>query len=219
VLALRHPLQWDGGDGGAMAKKDAASKRLAEEIALAKRIKKAREETPKKVPEETPRDLDGLLTRPLGWPFTGHWELKLDENALWNKPILDAFKAFDLDPRYLSHWRQLLGHLSYVFFPGRPGRPAGAPRKWTDERLCQLLAGVAAYKRKNPKASDTAICKWLKKKWPNHAPARLRRVLQVARNPKHNTELARVVSILERRLGPDATVSWVIARADELWGS
>jgi len=70
---------------------------------------------------------------------------------------------------------------------------------------------------------------------------RLRRVLQVARNPKHNTELARVVSILERRLGPDLlaldrtveegevgtqaydedvrakTVSWVIARADELW--
>ena len=25
------PLQWDGGDGGTMAKKDAASKRLAEE--------------------------------------------------------------------------------------------------------------------------------------------------------------------------------------------
>jgi hypothetical protein len=215
-LPCATPSKWDGDDGGTMAKKDAASKRLAEEIALAKRIKKAREETPKKVPEETPRDLDGLLTRPLGWPFTGHWELKLDENALWNKPILDAFKAFDLDPRYLSHWRQLLGHLSYVFFPGRR---AGAPRKWTDERLCLLLAGVAAYKRKNPKASDTAICKWLKKKWPNHAPARLRRVLQVARNPKHNTELARVVSILERRLGPDATVSWVIARADELWGS
>jgi hypothetical protein len=35
VLALRHPFQWDGGDGGTMAKKDAASKRLAEEIARA----------------------------------------------------------------------------------------------------------------------------------------------------------------------------------------
>jgi hypothetical protein len=30
VLALRHPLQWDGGDGGTMAKKDTASKRQAE---------------------------------------------------------------------------------------------------------------------------------------------------------------------------------------------
>jgi hypothetical protein len=27
-----------------------------------------------------------------------------------------------------------------------------------------------------------------------------------------------VVSILQRRLGPDVTVSWVIDRADALWG-
>src|SRR5262245_51420834 len=33
VLALRHPLQWDGGDGGTMAKDETASKRSAEEIA------------------------------------------------------------------------------------------------------------------------------------------------------------------------------------------
>jgi len=30
VVALRYPLQWDGGDGGTMAKKDTASKRPAE---------------------------------------------------------------------------------------------------------------------------------------------------------------------------------------------
>src|SRR6266699_3443537 len=63
------PLQWDGGDGGTMAKKDAASKRLAEEIALAERIKKAREETPKKVPEATqerPAGLAGSLFALLG---------------------------------------------------------------------------------------------------------------------------------------------------------
>jgi hypothetical protein len=187
--------------------KNAVSKRLASEIALAKRIKKAREETPKKVPEkEWPVGLGSSL---LAFAF-------LNENAIWDRPILKAFKAFDLDPCYLSEWRQLLGHLAYVLFPGH--RP-GAPQKWTDERLCLLLADVAAYKRKHPKAPDTDICKWLKKKWPNDKPARLRRVLQVARNPKHNTELARVVSILQRRLGPDVTVSWVIARADELWGS
>ena len=33
MLALRQPLQWDGGDGGTMAKKDPASKRLADETA------------------------------------------------------------------------------------------------------------------------------------------------------------------------------------------
>jgi hypothetical protein len=115
--------------------------------------------------------------------------LEPDENVAWDRPILGAFKAFDLDPRYLSHWRQLLGHLAYVLFPNRR---AGPQRIWTDERLCRLLADVAAYKRKNPKAPDTAICNWLKSKWPKDSPARLRRVLQDARNPALNGELARV---------------------------
>ena len=35
VLALRHPLQWNGGDGGTMAKDETASKRSAEKIAHA----------------------------------------------------------------------------------------------------------------------------------------------------------------------------------------
>ena len=206
-----------------MAKKGGVSKRLALEIALAKRIKKARAESAKKVPEATQERPAGL-----GSPFallgaqpdgTGRWclvpeYLQLDENAIWDRPILKAFKAFDLGPYYLSEWRQLIGHLAYVLFP-----EPGAPRKWTDERLCRLLADVAVLKRKHPKAPDTAICKWLEKKWPNDKRVRLRRVLQVARNPKHNTELARVVSILQRRLDPDVTVSWVIARADALWGT
>jgi hypothetical protein len=204
-----------------MAKKGGVSKRLALEIALAKRIKKARAESAKKVPEATQERPAGL-----GSPFalldesqpdgTSRWclvpeYLQLEENAIWDRPILKAFKALNLDPCYLSEWRQLLFHLAYVLFP-----EPGAPRKWTDERLCRLLADVATYKRKHPKASDTAICNWLEKKWPNKS-VRLRRILQNARNPKHNTELARVVSILQRRLGPDVTVSWVIARADELW--
>jgi hypothetical protein len=219
------------------------SRLLALEIALAKRITKAREETLKKAPEETPRALDGLLTRPLGWPFTGHWELELDENALWDKPIFDAFKAFGLDHRYVSHWRQLLGHLAYVLFPGHR---SGAPQKWTDERLCLLLAEVAAYKRKNPKASDTAICIWLKKNWPKHNPGRLRRVLQDARNPARNDLLARTAyGLLTQQMlreaaascGVTEDVSWTeaveknvlskamqaavrkaIEEADKLWG-
>jgi hypothetical protein len=131
-------------------------------------------------------------------------------------PILGAFKAFDLDHRSLSDWYALVSHLTHVLFP--PPGPPGAPRKWTDEQLCKLLADVATHKRKNPKASDTAICNWLSKKW-SKKPETLRRILPNARNPKHNTELARVVSIAQRRLGPDVTVNWVIARADELWAS
>jgi hypothetical protein len=185
-----------------MPRKD-LSRLLASEIVLAKRITKAREETLKKaLDEEMPRGLADLFTKPLGWPYKFTelpldenaprllfpWELELDENALWDKPILDAFKAFGLDHRYVSHWRQLLGHLAYVLFPEH--RP-GAPRKWTDERLCRLLADVAAYKRKNPEASDTAICIWLKKSWPEYSPGRLRRVLQDARNPARNDLLAK----------------------------
>jgi hypothetical protein len=199
-----------------MPRKEGASRRLASEIALAKRIKKAREETPKKVPEETqerPAGLAGSLFALLGESQpdgTSRWclvpeYLQLDENAIWDRPILKAFKAFDLDPCYLSEWRQLLGHLAYVLFPEH--RP-GAPRKWTEERLCLLLADVAAYKRKNPKASDTAICIWLKKNWPKHSPGRLRRVLQDARNPARNDLLARTAyGLLTQQMLREAAAS------------
>src|SRR5262249_62294733 len=94
----------------------------------------------------------------------------------------------------LSDWRALVSHLAHVLFP--TPRPRGAPRKWTDERLCRLLADVAVLKRKHPKAPDTAICKWLEKKRPDDKPARLRRVLQVSRNPTPKTEHARGGCIL-----------------------
>jgi hypothetical protein len=180
-----------------MARKDGASRRLAEEIAIAKRIKAAREDAAKKAPEETqqmPSLAGGLLalSQPYGaapWGVLAPEYLKLDENTAWDRPILNAFRAFDLDPRDSSHWRQLLGHLAYVLFAERR---FGAPRRWTDQRLCLLLAHVAAYKRTNPDASDTAICIWLKKKWPKDSPGRLRRVLQDARNPARNGELERI---------------------------
>jgi hypothetical protein len=199
-----------------MAKKDAASKRLAKEIALAELLKKV----PPLFPLEelpAPEELPALLQLGDPWPASGDpgepAPLGSYGSGASERPILDAFKAFGLDHRSLSDWRALVSHLAHVLFP--TPRPPGAPREWTDERLCQLLADVAVLKRNHPNSPDTDICKWLKKKWPNHTPARLRRVLQVARNPKHNAELAWVVSILERRLGPGATVSWVIARADE----
>jgi hypothetical protein len=231
-----------------MAKKDPASKRLAEEIAFAKLLKK----TP---PLFTPEDLGGMpateqlptllwLNEDPGpvWLGQGLGQgLGLGEGDHWDKPILDAFKAFGLDHRSLSDWRALVSHLARVVFPKR--RRPGAPRKWTDEQLCLLLADVAAYKRKRPEAPDTDICSWLKKKWPKNTPATLRRVLQEARNPKRNNKLAQMVAIFERRLGPDflalertveegevgteafdkevraKTLRWVIARADELWAS
>ena len=210
-----------------MAKKDAVSKRLAREIAFVELLKNVPpfftlEELP--APDELPapelpappalEELPALLQ--LGGPW--HEGLGSYGRGASEKPILDAFKAFGLDHRSLSDWRALVFHLANVLFP-TPG-PPGAPRKWTDERLCKLLADVAPYKRKHPKASDTAICNWLSKKWSKKTGT-LRRKLPNARNPRHNTELARMVAIFQRRLDPDlnVAVSWVIAHADKLWAS
>jgi len=160
-----------------------------------------------------PEELPALLQ--LGGPW--HASLGSDGRDASERPILDAFKAFGLDHRSLSDWYSLVSHLARVLFP--TPRPPGAPRKWTDERLCKLLADVAAYKREHPKVFDTDICRRLhRKSYPDESSEALRRALQDARNPKRNSELARVVSILQRRLGPHVTVSWVLDRADELWG-
>ena len=105
-----------------MAKKDAASKRLAKEIAFAELLKKvpplftqeellaappALEELPA---PPAPEELPALLQ--LGIPGLGSYGRDAAE-----KPILDAFKAFGLDHRNLSDWRALVFHLARVLFP------------------------------------------------------------------------------------------------------
>jgi hypothetical protein len=204
--------------GGTMAKKDAASKRLAKEIALAEFLKKKPFFTLEELPP-APEELPALLRLGDPWPASlgSHASLGSDGRGASERPILDAFKNFGLDHRSLSDWYALVSHLAHVLFP--TPSPRGPTRKWTDERLCKLLADVAAYKRKHPKASDVEICGRLhRKSYRDESSEALRRALQDARNPKRNSELARVVSILQHRLGPDVTVSWVIDRADALWG-
>jgi len=216
-----------------MAKKDAVSKRLAEEIAVAELLKKG---PPLFTQEEllappAPEELPALLRLGDPWPASlGSYGRDASE-----RPILDAFKAFGLDHRSLSDWYSLVSHLARVLFP--TPRPPGAPRKWTDERLCKLLADVATYKRKNPEASDTAICNWLGKKW-SKKPGTLRRVLPDARNPARNSMLVEVALALvtpqireaaramtkdepwteadEKRLR-SRVIWWAIENADKLW--
>jgi hypothetical protein len=136
-----------------MAKKDAVSKRLAEEIAFAKRIKNRIKDPPSLslLDLANPDEKEELAA-----------SLWLDEkDPLLVAPILDAFKAFGLDHRSFGDWYQLAAHLARVLFARRRPRPS---KKWTAERLCLLLANVAASKRKHPKASDADICRWLRKK-------------------------------------------------------
>jgi hypothetical protein len=219
-----------------MAKKDAASKRLANEIALAELLKKVPPFfTPEELPAPpAPEELPALLQLGDPWPAPGDpgepAPLGSYGRGASERPILDAFKAFGLDHRSLSDWYSLVSHLTKVLFP--TPRPPGAPRKWTDERLCQLLAEVAAAKRKHPNASDTVICKWLEKRYRSVSAARLRRVLQDARNPARNSMLAEVALELvtpqireaARAMTKDESwirsrvIWWAMENADKLWG-
>jgi hypothetical protein len=209
-----------------MAKKDVVSKRLAEEIALAKRIKDRIKDPPSlSLPDLANPDEKEELAASLrlnekgprvGDPF-------VDDPLVG--PTLDAFKAFGLDHRNDGDWHGLAIHLARVLFQKRR---RGRKRGWTDERLFQLLADVAAYKRKHPKAFDTNICRWLRRKsYPDVSSEALRRALQDARNPKRNSELAQMADLVARKatgnwtraLDEAATVkgvSWVIENADAL---
>src|SRR5262249_8552639 len=143
-------LQWDGGDGGNMAKKDAVSKRLAEEIAFAELLKKVpplftQEEllalpAPKELPAAfVPEELLAPPAPELPWllQLGDPWPASADPGepaplgyygrGASERPILDAFKAFGLDHRSLRDWRALVSHLARVLFP--TPRPPGAPRK------------------------------------------------------------------------------------------
>ena len=92
-----------------MAKKDAASKRLAEEIAFAELLKRV---PPLFTQEEllappAPEELPPLLRLGDPWPMSlGSYGRDAVE-----RPILDAFEAFSLDHRSLSDWRTLVSAL------------------------------------------------------------------------------------------------------------
>jgi hypothetical protein len=198
-----------------MAKKDdTVSKRLAEEIAVAKRIKD-NPPSPSLLGLATPDQLDELAA-----------SLWLNEKDPVFGSVTRAFKAFGLDHRNNSDWYSLVARLARVLFPIR--RPGGPRKKWTAERLFRLLAQVASYKRTRPKASDTAICSWLLKSYADETLEALRRALQDARNPKRNSELARLADVVARSATGNRTraldeaatvkgVSWVIENADVLW--
>jgi hypothetical protein len=137
-----------------MAKKDdAVSKRLAEEIALAKRITDGIKNNPSPglLDLATPDQRDELAA-----------SLWLNEKDPFFGPVSRAFKAFGLDHRNHRDWYRLVACLARVLFPVR--RPGGPQKKWTAERLFLLLAQVASYKRTRPKAFDSAMCRWLQKK-------------------------------------------------------
>ena len=91
-----------------MAKKDAVSKRLAEEIAFAKRIKDSIKNPPSLslLDLATPDQKEELAA-----------SLWLDEKDPFIGPVIRAFKAFGLDHRNDGDWYDLAAHLARVLFP------------------------------------------------------------------------------------------------------
>jgi hypothetical protein len=192
-----------------MAKKDdAVSKRLAEEVALAKSITAGIKNNP-------PHGLLDLATADQRDELAAsRW---LNEKDPFFGPVSRAFKAFGLDHRNHRDWYTLAACLARVLFPVR--RPGGPRKKWTAERLFLLLAQVASYKRKDPPPSDPAICRWLKtKSYKDETLGALRRALHDARDPKRNSELAQLAELIARKGNwtTDKGVSWVIENADFL---
>jgi hypothetical protein len=108
-------------------------------------------------------------------------------------PTNAAFDAFGLDPTTPNHRDFLLALLASVHFDGSRG--PGQPRKWDEDKLCQLLADIATIKQKHPDKKENELCGKLKENAPfkdryrQYSAETIRRKLQDARNPEHNDAL------------------------------
>ena len=116
--------------------------------------------------------------------------------------VCKVFAAVDLDPTNADHWFALL----LAFIKGSQKRAkAGAPKKWTEDKLTQLLIDFAAQQRKmqqtNPNVSDSSVCVQLARKeaYCDFEPAALRKKLYDARKPERNV-IVGVASDWRRRV-------------------
>jgi hypothetical protein len=80
--------------------------------------------------------------------------------------IKKAFETFGLDLKNPFDWRRLMAYFADVHF-GESQKGPGAPKVWSDRRLCQLLADFHYIKSRRTRLagsradSDLAICKIL----------------------------------------------------------
>jgi hypothetical protein len=107
-----------------------------------------------------------------------------------------ACREFRLNPDKSSDRRKLLKELAFVCFP--PSGKAGRRRKWTPERLCQLLSDVDQT-RSQYECSEKKACELMARKvlfdgrYKGQKPETLRRRLQDATDPKRNAVLDTMV--------------------------
>jgi hypothetical protein len=107
--------------------------------------------------------LSSLHQGGLGEPPTFAQQAALALNdTLISEPIKKSFEKFGLDSKNPFAWRFLLYIFAETFF-GDHGSNRGAPKRWSDQRFCELLTDFDQIKARNPKLSDSAICTLLKK--------------------------------------------------------
>ena len=130
--------------------------------------------------------------------FAEHAEIALSTKSL-SGLVENFFQEFGLDPNNPFAWRLLV----YVFAETHLGQHAkrGAPRKWTDQRRCELLSDFDQIRGRNPRLSEKRICELIKTdrqvkvRYEGVSVETIRRNLQYARNPKYNGMLGTLAEI------------------------
>jgi hypothetical protein len=122
-----------------------------------------------------------------------------------------AFAALNLDPNNPDRWFPLI--LGYVE-ASRKRAKAGAPKKWTDDKLMQLLMDFTAQQQKmqqtNPNVSENSICAQLVKRetYRKFKPNTLRKKLYDARNPERNLIVGPIIKWIRTAPRPVDQSDW-----------
>jgi hypothetical protein len=156
-----------------------------------------RDEARKQAPDEELTTYDFSLTNPEVLHFWREVAFDLSSNNVRDEPIINAFRQADLDPVHPMSWRYLLEAFCWSHFP--PKKLPGAPKQWTGDKYCQLLADIRELKGQSKTLSDRATCARLtrstkfKTRYGALSVERLRRALREARDPKYNVDLSLLV--------------------------
>jgi hypothetical protein len=132
--------------------------------------------------------------------------------------VRDYFRAMNLDPDKPEHWFALVK--AFIEDSKKRAR-AGAPTRWTDQKLLQLRADFVRIQRERPNKSESDICRALARRgvygdldWKT-----LRRRLHDSRNPERNRFLGRVLETLmdEYSNPPEELRKWLTTGSTDVF--